>query len=127
MRKKILIGAIIVSGSGIGAYFLLSGSGKDVQYRTEKVAKGNMAESVIAKGTLNAITNVLVGTQASGTIRTLYVDVNSPVKEDQTIAPIAWATFKARVEQAKANVLSVKANVDKAETAPLYAKRTTNR
>ena len=42
MRKKILIGAIIISGSGIGAYFLLSGSGKDVQYRTEKVATGNM-------------------------------------------------------------------------------------
>ncbi|MGO9613468.1 MAG: hypothetical protein ACLPX5_10585 [Dissulfurispiraceae bacterium] len=60
MRKKRLIEAIIVSSLGIGVYSPLSGRGKDVQYRTENVFKGNMAESVIAAGTLHTLTNVLV-------------------------------------------------------------------
>ena len=127
MSKKILNGATIVISPGIEAYSLLSGSSKDVQYRREKVAKGDMADSVIATGTPSAITHVLVGTQVPGTIKTLYVDFNSPVKKDQTIALTDPATFEAQVEQAKATLVSAKANADKAETAFIDAKRTTDR
>ena len=39
---------------------------------------------ITATGTVNAVTTVLVGTQVSGTIKTLHVDFNSRVKKGQS-------------------------------------------
>ncbi len=64
---------------------------------------------------MNAVTTVLVGTQVSGTIKTLHVDFNSRVKKGQIIAEIDPSTFQAQVDQAAANVLAAKANVEKAK------------
>jgi RND family efflux transporter, MFP subunit len=83
--------------------------------------------SVTATGTVNAVTTVLVGTQVSGTIKTLYVDYNSPVKDGQLIAQIDPATFEAQVGQAKANLCSAKANLQKAEATLIDSERTMNR
>jgi RND family efflux transporter, MFP subunit len=89
--------------------------------------RGEIVSSVTATGTVNAVTTVLVGTQVSGTIKTLYVDFNSPVKKNQLIAQIDPATFEAQVEQAKANLFSAKANLDKSEATVIDAKRTMER
>jgi HlyD family secretion protein len=96
---------------------------KDLKFRTEKVAKGDIVSSVTAAGTVNAVTTVLVGTQVSGTIKHIYVDFNSPVKQGQLIALIDPATFEAQVEQARANLLAAKANLKKSEAALADAKR----
>ena len=61
--------------------------------RSEKIARGEIVSSVTATGTVNPVTTVLVGTQVSGTIKTLYVDFNSPVKKGQLIAQIDPATI----------------------------------
>ena len=62
--------------------------GDGPSYRTEQVSKGDIQQSVTATGTVNAVTTVLVGTQVSGTIKSLYVDFNSRVKKGQLIALI---------------------------------------
>jgi HlyD family secretion protein len=96
---------------------------------------------VTATGTINPVINVLVGSQVSGTIKALYADFNSQVKEGQVIAQIDPAIFEAQVEQGRANVLNAqanllnakanlenaKANLVKAEIAVVDAKRTLER
>ncbi|HET7318523.1 MAG TPA: biotin/lipoyl-binding protein, partial [Nitrospirota bacterium] len=59
-----------------------------LSYRTEPVTRGDIQATVTATGTVNAVTTVQVGTQVSGTIKTLYVDFNSRVKKRQLIAQI---------------------------------------
>jgi len=127
MKKKILIGIVIVIVLGIGAFVLFSSKGNEIKFRTEKVEKGDIQATVTATGTVNAVTTVLVGTQVSGTIKQIYVDFNSPVKQGQLIAQIDPATFEAQVQQARANLLSAKANVEKAEASLLDTKRTMER
>jgi HlyD family secretion protein len=125
--KKIIVAVAVIIVAGLAAYFLIN-SGSPVQtYRFDKVSKGNIVASVTATGTVNAVTTVLVGTQVSGTIRTLYVDYNSPVKKGQLIAQIDPTLFQASVDQAKANLISAQANLEKAETALVDAKRTYER
>ena len=125
--KKIVIG-IIVGVVVVTAIFLgFRKKDNGVNFRTEKVIKGNLDESVTATGTVNPVSTVLVGTQVSGKIKELYADFNSVVKESQLIALIDPVTFEAQVEQAKANLLSSKANVEKAEASLLDAKRTFER
>jgi HlyD family secretion protein len=76
---------------------------------------------------MNAVTTVLVGTQVSGTVKRLFVDYNSVVRKGQVLAQIDPAIFQAQVEQARANLQSAIANVEKAGAALLDAKRNLER
>jgi HlyD family secretion protein len=125
--KKILISLAVVIALGAAAYFIFRTDQSDLKYRTEKVTRGDIISSITATGTVNAVTMVLVGTQVSGTIKNIYVDFNSPVKQGQLIAQIDPAIFEAQVAQAQANLLSAKANVEKAVVALADAKRSMNR
>ncbi|MCC7202673.1 MAG: efflux RND transporter periplasmic adaptor subunit [Nitrospirae bacterium] len=125
--KKTVIGMIILLISAGLLFLFLRNNEGEAGYRTEKVGKGYIRETVTATGTVNAVTTVLVGTQVSGTINQIYVDFNSPVKKGQIIAQIDPALFDAQVEQARANLLSSQANMEKAEAALLDAKRTADR
>ncbi|MEW6419153.1 MAG: efflux RND transporter periplasmic adaptor subunit [Nitrospirota bacterium] len=126
MKKIAIIGAIIII-IAVAGFLLLRGRGKEPQFRTEKVVKGDIEMAVTATGTVNPVTTVLVGTQVSGTIKNIYVDFNSPVKKGQLIARIDPALFEAQMNQARANLLSAKANLEKAEATQIDAKRTMER
>jgi len=125
--KKIGIGVLIIVIVGGAALWLYRGKGTEMNYRVEKILRGDIKETVTATGTVNAVTTVLVGTQVSGTIKQIYVDFNSPVKKGQIIAQIDPALFESQVEQAEANLLSAKANLEKAKAVLLDAKRTVDR
>jgi HlyD family secretion protein len=125
--KRMLVGVVIFIVLGIAAFVVLRSKESELKFKTEKVTTGDIEETVTATGTVNAVTTVLVGTQVSGTIKHLYVDFNSPVKQGQMIAQIDPATFQAQVQQARANLLSAKANVEKAEASLVDAKRTMGR
>jgi HlyD family secretion protein len=125
--KKIIIAIVIVIIIAIAAFILFSGRGNEPRFRTEKIIKGDIEMAVTATGTVNPVTTVLVGTQVSGTIKEIYVDFNSPVKKGQLIARIDPALFEAQVNQARANLLSAKANQEKNEATLVDAKRTMER
>src|SRR3990170_8447214 len=115
--KKILIGIIILIIITAGVFVLFRDKEPEIKFRTINVSKGDIREIVTASGTVNAVTTVLVGTQVSGTIKNIYVDFNSPVKNGQLIAQIDPAIFEAQVAQARANLLAATANVEKAVVA----------
>src|SRR5512139_3948885 len=97
--KKILTVLVVIIALGSGAYFIFRSNENDQKFRSEKISKGDIVQSITASGTVNAVTTVLVGTQVSGTIKDIFVDFNSPVKKDQVIARIDPATFEAQVDQ----------------------------
>jgi HlyD family secretion protein len=128
MKNKIIIGmAVVVIILAVGIFFFLKNRDNVPKFRMDKVTKGDIRATVTATGTVSAITTVLVGTQVSGTIKTLYVDFNSPVKKGQILAQIDPATSQAQVEQARANLLLAKANVEKSQAALVDSRRTMDR
>jgi len=121
--KKIIIGAIIIAMIAVSVYLALKKNGDEQQFTTKKVSLGKIKSLVTATGTVNAVTTVLVGTQVSGTIKSLYVDFNSYVKKGQLLAQIDSATFEAQVQQARANLSVAQANVKKSEAALIDTRR----
>lgn len=112
--KKIIIFVAALSVAGLAAWFFLwRESNQAVKYKTVKVERGAIESSVSATGTLNAVVTVQVGSQVSGTIKELYADFNSAVKKDQVIARLDQKTFIAQRDQAKANLINARANVEK--------------
>ncbi len=125
--KKLAVIAAALAVIVFAVFFLLRKNGARPEYRTEPVTRGDIEQAVTATGTVNAVTTVQVGTQVSGTIKTLYVDFNSRVKKGQMIAQIDPSTFESQVQQAQANLLSAQANLEKAGAALVDAKRTFDR
>jgi HlyD family secretion protein len=128
MKKKgIWIAVAVIAVLGIGSFLAFRPKEQKAKYKTEKVTRGNIQESVFASGTINPITSVSVGCQVSGRIKEIYADFNSEVKQGQLIAEIDPASYQAQVDQARANKLLAAANLQKAEAALLDAKRNFDR
>ncbi|HZW36070.1 MAG TPA: hypothetical protein VFF01_03960, partial [Candidatus Deferrimicrobiaceae bacterium] len=73
MKKTIagILAAVLLAAGG--TYLYLSKNKKAVPFRTARVERGDITQSVSATGTLNAVTTVLVGSQVSGTISKIFV------------------------------------------------------
>src|ERR1043165_8496326 len=109
-NKKLSIatasGVVLLALAG---YYFWGGNASAAQYLTARVDRGSLRNSVTATGTLQAVTTVQVGSQASGTISALYADYNSVVKKGQVIAQLDPSVSKAQVEQAQANLQQAQA------------------
>ncbi len=129
MKKNRKIGSllVIILLVGAAAFILVSRKGHDPLYKTVRVSKGRIVSSITATGTVNPVTTVLVGTQVSGTIKSIYADYNSVVRKGQLLALIDPTSFDAQLSEAKANYLSAKANLDKALATEADAIRTLGR
>jgi HlyD family secretion protein len=125
--KKIIIGLIVVIALGVVLFFVFKNKDGKQKYITDKITRGDIKSTVSATGTVNAVTTVQVGTQVSGTIQKLFVDFNSPVKKGQLLAQIDPAIFDAQVGQARANLLSAKANLEKSQVMLRDTKTTLER
>jgi HlyD family secretion protein len=116
-KKHLIIGAAALAVVAVAAFYFWGGNASAAQYMTAKVERGNLRNTVTATGTLQAVTTVQVGSQASGTISDLYADYNSVVKKGQVIAQLDPAVSKAQVDQAKANLQQAQASLQQAKAA----------
>jgi HlyD family secretion protein len=111
LKRTVIIGGAVVILAG-GFWYFRHGHDDAPQYDTAAVARGTLTQLVTATGTLNPVTNVMVGCQVSGRISKIYVDYNSRVKAGQLIAEIDPQSYEAQVAQAQADLASAKANLE---------------
>ena len=85
---------------------------------TAAVTRGDIADTVGATGTLQAVTTVQVGTQVSGTIQELHADFNSLVQEGPGASPASIRrSFQTQIEQARANLIRAQADLERLKVA----------
>jgi len=81
-----------------------------------------VSRSIITTGAVNPVVTVQVGSNVSGTIRSLYCDYNTKVKAGQLCAKIDPKPFQLALDQAKANLAMAEAQLGKDQAALDYAK-----
>jgi HlyD family secretion protein len=116
-KKKLIIGGGMMAVVVFAGLYFWGGESSTPQYMTARIERGNLKNTVTATGTLQAVTTVQVGSQASGTISALYADFNSQVKKGQVVAQLDSTTAKAQVDQARANLEQAKASLTQAKAA----------
>ena len=126
MRKYLIYGIALLAIFGIG-YKMLNRSAGGTIYKTQKIENGDIMESITASGTINPLSTVSVGSQASGRIAEIYVDYNSVVKKGQLLALIDQENAKATVQQREAALEIAKAQVAVEENNIKYYKKALNR
>jgi HlyD family secretion protein len=113
-KSYLLIGGGALAVLALAGFYFWRNQSSAPQYMTARVERGNLRNTVTATGTLQAVTTVQVGSQASGTISALNVDFNSPVKQGQVIAQLDPSVSKAQVDQARANLQQARASLQQA-------------
>jgi HlyD family secretion protein len=116
-KKQLMLGGGALAIIAIAAFYFWGNQSAAAQYMTAKIERGNLRNTVTATGTLQAVTTVQVGSQASGTISALYADFNSVVKKGQVVAQLDPAVSKAQVDQARANLQQARASLTQANAA----------
>src|SRR5436309_9174420 len=84
-RKWTILSLLLAAAAGV-AVWRITATPAAPAYGTAIVTRQTITKSISATGTLQALTTVQVGTQASGTIAEVYADFNSHVKKGQVIA-----------------------------------------
>ena len=79
------------------------------RYLTEAVKQGVLQVEVTANGALEAEQEVTIGSELSGIVEKVFVDVNDTIKEGQVLIELDTAKLKASVEKAKAALASAQA------------------
>ena len=110
----IAVAAVTVS---LAAFYGGGADGTAPQYATAPVTRGAVVETIEATGSLEAVETVEVGTQVSGTIKSLHADFNSRVTAGQVVARLEPSLFEAQVEQAQASLIRMQADAERSEVA----------
>jgi len=127
MKWAAIIAAILIA-LAIAALWASSSSKKDApRYTTASASRGSLEISVTATGTLQPVNQVVVGSELSGTIRSVAVDFNDRVKKAQVLARLDATTLKAQVIQAEASLKSAEAGVSQADVTLKQSEDSYNR
>ena len=91
---------------------------KPVQnFITSPVRKGDIEDTVLATGTLEAFKLVSVGSQVSGQLKSLKVELGQSVKAGQLVAEIDSTTQQNNVRNTEAALASARAQLQSAEVS----------
>lgn len=115
-KLKLLIIACLVFIIIVAGYLGVTGrkSGA-VEYKTGEVRKANLTVIVTATGTLQPTNKVDVGSELSGTIKSVEADYNSAVKAGQVLARLDTTKLEATIAQSRASLEAAKAKVLQAQ------------
>jgi macrolide-specific efflux system membrane fusion protein len=114
--KKIPFSKIIMIAIGVAiiaavAWFFFKPKDQAPQYISAEVSKGDIEDSVLATGVLEATKMVSVGAQVSGQVKKMYVQLGDQVKQGQLIAQIDSIRQENELKTAKANIQNQQAQL----------------
>lgn len=80
-------------------------------YTTQTVARGNLTLTVTANGTLQPTRAVNIGSELSGTVLKVNVDVNDRVKKGQVLVELDTAKLRDQILRSRAALAAANAKV----------------
>src|SRR5690606_10745483 len=103
---------IVLLVAGLALFWVLRNDAQaDANLRTATVTLGNIEASITALGTLQPREYVDVGTQVSGQLLRLHVELGDQVEQGQLLAEIDPTLFEAKVNAVRAQLTSQRAQL----------------
>ncbi|ENW22046.1 MacA family efflux pump subunit [Acinetobacter haemolyticus] len=109
VKTIIIVVCIIVIA--LLSWLMLKPKTETPQYITAEVGRGDIENSVLATGILEATKMVSVGAQVSGQVKKMYVQLGDQVKQGQLIAQIDSVRQENELKTAEANIKNQQAQL----------------
>ena len=128
LKKSISILAVVLIAAG-GWYWYSSAAQKQEQGTVQPiaVARANIEEVVTSQGKLEAKQYVDVGTQVSGQLKAIHVDIGDTVTKGQLLAEIDPRVYQAQVEAGEAGLNSLRAQLNQQKAEAVLAEQNLKR
>lgn len=111
----IALTAVILLAGGIWISRARAAKNQGPTYATEAVRRGDLGLTITATGNLEPTNEVTVGSELSGTILEVYVDINDRVTKGQPLAKLDTTKVAQQAESSRAALKSAQASVAQAE------------
>ena len=121
------VAVLVAAGAGLAYWQSVKTARAQPQYVTQDVTRGNLRLTVAANGTLVPTRQVNVGSELSGTVRAVRVDVNDHVKKDQVLVELDTAKLSAQVERSSASLASAQARLVQSQATTKEARSNLSR
>ena len=108
---KLMLALVCAAALAVTAWYFLKPTPQTTQYITAAVSKGDIEDSVLATGVLEATKMVSVGAQVSGQIEKMHFKLGDQVKQGQVIAEIDSVRQENDVETARASIANQQAQL----------------
>ncbi|MBY0455128.1 MAG: efflux RND transporter periplasmic adaptor subunit [Burkholderiaceae bacterium] len=118
-RPALWLAAVVLALAGGGWYYWQEKqlAGAAPSFVTEEVRRGNITLSVAATGTLQPTRSVNIGSELSGTVRSVRVDVNDQVRKGQVLVELDTAKLGAQVLRSRASLAAAHARLAQASAS----------
>ncbi len=105
----IVAGGLLALAAGGVAWQSSQNAAVAPRYSTEPVTRGNLTLSVTANGTLQPTRSVNIGSELSGTVARVRVDVNDRVKQGQVLVELDTAKLSDQITRSRASLAAAQA------------------
>ncbi|HEX9443884.1 MAG TPA: efflux RND transporter periplasmic adaptor subunit [Candidatus Binatia bacterium] len=129
-KQKALIGLAALLVTLAGGWYWYAGSAQNAdknRFRSVAVTRGTIEEVVTAQGKLEAKQYVDVGTQVSGQLKKISVEIGDAVTKGQLVAEIDPRVYESQVEASEAHLNSLRAQLDQQKAAAVLAEQNLKR
>ena len=110
----IVLAVLLLAAAGWWAWQGRRAGQAQPQYVTQAVHRGNLSVTVSANGTLQPTNKVDVGSELSGTVAQVLVDINDRVRQGQVLAVLDTSKLRDQVARATATLGAAEANLRQA-------------
>lgn len=112
----------------VGGTMLLSDeTGTPLRFKTAPVERGKLVVTVTATGTLQPVKQVVVGTEVSGTVKSVLVDYNDQVKAGQVLAKLDTSKLEDQTAQSRASLRLAQAGLMEAQATMVESRNNLER
>lgn len=105
---------LIVAAVGVSVWQARQKANAAPSFTTEAVRRGNLTLTVTANGTLQPTRSVSIGSELSGTVARVLVDVNDQVKKGQVLVELDTAKLGDQIVRSRAALAAANAAVAQA-------------
>ncbi len=112
-RPVLWIGALVLALAAAGLWYWQARKAASTtpSYTTHTVARGNLTLNVIANGTLQPTRAIAIGSELSGTVLKVNVDVNDRIRKGQVLVELDTAKLGDQILRSRAAVAAANAKV----------------
>jgi len=112
-HKLLIIIILIAAAGGFAGWRYLVRPKDSGGFVTQKVAYGDISQTISASGTIESVQQVTLTFKNQGYVQNSYVQVGDRVKKGQLLAEERDSDFQAQLAQAQANLQNAQANYNK--------------
>jgi HlyD family secretion protein len=125
-RRSVMVVAVLLLLSAAGLWWWLANRAANAApvYTTQPAIRGDLTLTVAANGTIQPTRSINIGSELSGTVLKVNVDVNDHISKGQVLVELDPAKLRDQVRRSQATLAAAQARLDQTAATTIESRST---